>query len=228
MKKSRSPHHTTQNVAAGKSHVAGDSNSQGTSALSPKQAEVLAYIEEEVSRNGRPPSYRDIAQHCGYDAVGTVQDHIRALVRKGFLHKEPGVARGIRLAHRNESMDIPLLGAVPAGRPIEAIADSGMGFVTIPAKWRGELYALRVTGESMIEAGILDGDFVVVHKQADARNGDIIVAMIDGEATVKYLERRGAQVRLLPANPRFTPIEVPAESNNVIQGKVVSVQRYYE
>ena len=151
---------------------------------------MLAIIEAEISKSGRPPTYRDIAHQCGYDAVGTVQDHIRALIRKGFLHKEPGVARGIRLAHRTESIDVPILGAVPAGRPIEAIEE---GWVTSPSppSWRGDLYALRVTGESMIEAGILDGDFVIVHKQADARHGDIIVAMIDGEATVKTLEKRG-------------------------------------
>jgi repressor LexA len=202
-------------------------HNQPASSLTPKQAEVLAFIEAEISRSGRPPTYRDIAEHCGYDAVGTVQDHIRALIRKGFLHKEPGVARGIRLAHRTESVDIPILGAVPAGRPIEAI-ESGLGYVSIPAKWRGDLYALRVTGESMIGAGILDGDFVVVHKSADARSGDIVVAMIDGEATVKYLEKKNGRVRLLPANPRFEPIEIPAESDNVIQGKVVSVQRYYD
>jgi repressor LexA len=202
------------------------SNNEGTPLLAPKQAEVLAYIESEISRQGRPPTYRDIARHCGYDAVGTVQDHVRALIRKGFLQKEPGVARGIRLAHRTESIDVPILGAVPAGRPIEAI-ESGLGFISIPARWRGELYALRVTGESMIEAGIHDGDFVVVHKQTSASNGDIIVAMINGEATVKYLEKKQGRVRLLPANPRFSPIDVPAESENVIQGKVVSVQRYY-
>jgi repressor LexA len=198
----------------------------GEARLSPKQAEVLAYIEEEISHNGRPPTYRDIAKYCGYEAVGTVQDHVRALIKKGFLHKEPGVARGIRLAHRTESLDIPILGAIPAGRPIEAI-ESGLGFISIPARWRGELYALRVSGESMIGAGIFDGDFVVVHKDANAANGDIVVAMIDGEATVKYYEKRSDRVRLLPANPRFNPIEVPAESTNLIQGKVVSVQRYY-
>jgi repressor LexA len=187
---------------------------------------VLAIIENEISRSGRPPTYRDIARKSGYDAVGTVQDHVRALIRKGFLQKEPGVARGIRLAHRTESIDVPILGAVPAGRPIEAIQD-GLGFVSIPARWRGDLFALRVSGESMIEAGILDGDFVIVHKEAETRSGDIIVAMIDGEATVKYLEKKSGAVRLLPANPRFSPIEIPPESTNVIQGKVVSVQRYY-
>jgi repressor LexA len=194
--------------------------------LSPKQAEVLALIEGEITRHGRPPTYRDIAKHCGYEAVGTVQDLIRALIKKGFLHKEPGVARGIRLAHRAESFDIPILGSVPAGRPIEAI-ETGLGYISIPSKWRGELYALRVSGESMIGAGIFDGDFVVVHKDARANSGDIVVAMINGEATVKYLEKKSGRVRLMPANPAFSPIEVPAESDNVIQGKVVSVQRYY-
>lgn len=217
MKKGRTPHHTTQS----------DVPSSPAPGLSPKQAEVLAYIESEVSRSGRPPTYRDIARHCGYEAVGTVQDHIRALLRKGFLQKEPGVARGIRLVHRTESVDVPILGAVPAGHPLEAIEDS-LGYVAIPSRWRGPVYALRVTGESMIEAGILDGDYVIVVKDAHVRDGDIIVAMIEGESTVKYLEKKQGRVRLLPANPRFSPIEIPPESNNVIQGKVVSVQRYYE
>jgi repressor LexA len=195
-------------------------------ALSPKQAKVLEFITEEIARTGRPPTYRDIARACGDSAVGTVQDHIRALLRKGFLEKESGVARGIRLSHRTASMDVPVLGAVPAGRPIEAI-ESILGSIAIPARWRGELYALRVVGESMIGAGILDGDYVIVQKQSEARNGDIVVAMIDGEATVKTFERKHGRVRLLPANPRFAPIEVPEGSENCIQGKVVSVQRYY-
>src|SRR4051812_22004332 len=89
--------------------------------LSEKQSEILAFIESEIARSGRPPTYRDIAGHFGYDAVGTVQDHVRALIRKGYLEKEEGVARGIRLAHRSGSIDIPILGKVPAGRPIEAV-----------------------------------------------------------------------------------------------------------
>ncbi|MGK5082852.1 transcriptional repressor LexA [Bdellovibrionota bacterium FG-1] len=194
--------------------------------LSPKQAETLAYIESEITRQGRPPTYRDIARALGYDAVGTVQDHISALIRKGFLHKEPGVARGIRLTRRTESIDIPILGAIPAGPPMEAI-ENALGYLSIPAQWKGEIYALRVTGESMINAGIFDGDFVIIHRQAAVHSGDIVVAMIDGECTVKYLERKSGQARLLPANPRFKPIEIPPESDNLIQGKVVSVQRYY-
>jgi repressor LexA len=196
--------------------------------LSPKQAKVFAFIESVMTRTGRPPTYRDIAAHCGYDAVGTVQDHVRALIRKGFLEKEDGVARGIRLAHQSESISVPILGTVPAGRPIEAI-ESSQGSLAVTAKWRGnpELFALKVKGDSMQDAGIMDGDFVVIRKQLHAENGEIVVAMIDGEATVKYLEKKQGRVRLLPANAAFSPIEIPADSVNLIQGKVISVQRFY-
>jgi repressor LexA len=195
--------------------------------LTEKQAAVLGYIAQILGQEGRPPTFRDIAEHCGYDAVGTVQDHVRALIKKGFLHKEPGVARGLRLAHRSHSIDVPILGTVPAGKPIEAIEDT-LGTISIPARFRGDIYALRVSGESMVDAGIMDGDFVIVHKQFHADHGDIVVAMIDGEATVKTLDKECRDgVRLLPANPRFSSIEIPPESDNVIQGEVVSVQRYY-
>ncbi|MEO5969499.1 MAG: transcriptional repressor LexA [Bdellovibrionia bacterium] len=197
-----------------------------SSSLSAKQAKVLAFIENEISKWGRPPTYRDIAQGCGYDAVGTVQDHIRVLIKKGFLEKEPGLARGIKLVHRSQSIDIPILGMVPAGKPIEAL-ENQLGSISVPAKWRGSLYALQVKGESMKDAGILDGDFVVVKKQNHAENGEIIVALIQGEATVKYIEKKEGGIRLLPANPSFSPIECSTEIDNLIQGKVVSVQRYY-
>ncbi|MGZ3699774.1 MAG: transcriptional repressor LexA [Bdellovibrionota bacterium] len=194
--------------------------------LSPKQARILTLIEAAIAKTGRPPTYRDLARDSGVDAVGTIQDHIQALIRKGFLEREKGVARGLRLAHRSESIDVPILGSVPAGRPIEAIQDS-QGTISVPARWKGDLFALKVKGESMIDAGIHDGDFVVVKKQSHAEHGEIIVAMIDGEATVKTLERTRGRVRLLPQNPRFEPIEIPPESENVIQGKVVSVMRFY-
>lgn len=202
------------------------SSSASAPALSPKQAEVLRYFEREISRTGRPPTYRDIARHIGCDAVGTVQDHVRALIKKGYLQKEPGVARGLKLAHRSESLDIPILGSVPAGRPIEAIAEAH-GSLSVPNRWRGDLYALRVQGESMVEAGILDGDYVIIRQQPDAASGQIVVALINGEATVKTLEKKNGRVRLLPANPRFQPIDLDPRSENGIQGVVVSVQRFY-
>jgi len=201
------------------------------SPLTPKQLAVLECIQDETSQLGRPPTYREIAKILGDVAVGTIQDHVRALIQKGYLEKpagsQEGRARGFRLAHQRGSLEIPILGRVPAGRPIEAIEESE-GTVSVPAHVRGELFALQVVGESMIEAGILDGDTVVVKKQSHAENGDIIVAMIDGEATVKYLEKKSGRVRLLPANPRFQPVEIPAGSTNVIQGKVVSVQRFFK
>jgi repressor LexA len=169
-----------------------------SSSLSAKQAKVLAFIENEITKYGRPPTYRDIAKGCGYDAVGTVQDHVRALIQKGFLEKEAKRARGIKLAHRSGSMDVPILGTVPAGRPSLAFEDQ-LGSIAIPSRWRGALYALRVSGESMKDAGILDGDFVIVKKQTHAENGEIVVAMIEGEATVKYLEKKR---RKDPTHPR--------------------------
>ena len=202
--------------------------------LTLKQLQILSFIREEVAHSGRPPTYRDIAAHCGYEAVGTVQDHIRALIQKGFLEKEAGVARGIRLTHRSTSVDIPILGVVPAGKPIEAI-ESSLGTLSMPlqgglrtSSTSGDLFALRVTGDSMIEAGIFEGDLIIVRKQSTANHGEIIVAMIDGEATVKTLERKGERVRLLPANARYSPIEISPESENLIQGKVIGLQRFYE
>lgn len=193
--------------------------------ITAKQMEILRFIEAEIAQTGRAPTYRDIAKHCGGLAVGTAQDHVQALLRKGLLARSPGVARGLRLAHRSESIDIPILGAVPAGRPIEAF-ESQLGSIPVPARWKGDLFALRVKGDSMIEAGILEGDYVIVRKQTHAENGEIVVAMIDGEATVKTLEKKSGRIRLLPENRRYEPIELDPSSENVLQGKVVSVQRY--
>lgn len=196
--------------------------------LTAKQLAVLQCIRDEIARSHRPPTYRDIARTLGYDAVGTVQDHVRTLLRKGYLEKEEGVSRGFRLSYQRGSQEIPVLGRVPAGNPIEAIQDV-QGSVAIPSHLRGEHFALKVVGESMIEAGIMDGDMVIVRKQSHADHGDIVVAMIEGEATVKYLEKKPGRLRLLPANPRFQPIEVNegAHLGDFIQGKVVSVQRFY-
>lgn len=193
--------------------------------LTPKQAKVLAFVENEITRAGRPPSLREIAKHFGYSAVGTVEDHIKALKKKGYLSQAPGIVCGIRPSYLAESISIPILGSVPAGKPLEAI-QSASGFLSIPNRWRGDLYALRVRGDSMIDAGILEGDLVVVKKQDTAEHGEIIVATVDGEATVKYLDKKKNKPRLLPANSRYSPIELDPSRENRIVGKVVSVQRY--
>ncbi|MBI2711911.1 MAG: transcriptional repressor LexA [Bdellovibrio sp.] len=193
--------------------------------LSDKQLKILSFIEKEIAKTGCPPSYRDIAHHFDYGAVGTVQDHIRALVKKGYLLKEKG-ARGIRLAFRSAASTVPILGTVPAGHPIEA-PQNVLGSLSIPARWRGELYALRVTGESMRDAGILDGDYIIVKKQNHAHSGEIVVALLGEEVTVKYLENKPGKIRLLPANPSFKPIELAQGPETVIQGKVIGIQRYF-
>ena len=197
-------------------------------ALSPKQAKVLAFIEAEISSAGRPPSLRDIAKHFGYAAVGTVEDHVRALIKKGFLEKDGAAHCGLRLSYGSRAMTVPILGAVPAGRPVEAIQDfqGSLSVAMRGRKLRGEVFALTVVGESMRDAGIFDGDFIIVEKQTDAQDGEIVVAMIDGEVTVKTLEKRKGKMRLLPANPKFKPIELSLDRENVIQGRVVSVQRF--
>src|SRR4051812_26741905 len=120
-------------------------------ALSAKQLAVLECIQEQVAQSGRPPTYREIARQLGYEAVGTVQDHVKVLLRKGFLEKEEGVSRGFRLSYQRGSREIPVVGRVPAGHPIEAIQELE-GSLPVPAHLSGELFGLRVTGESMIEA----------------------------------------------------------------------------
>jgi repressor LexA len=194
------------------------------------QQKILQFIEHETATQSAPPTLRAICKAFDFKAIGTAQDHIRALVQKGFLEKNPGQARGIHLpeAHRCGAVGVPILGSVPAGIPREAI-ELTLGTLPVPhamAK-KGNLFALKVTGESMTGAGIEDGDWVIVRQQKTAEPGDIVVALLDGSATVKRLEKRGGSFRLLPENPDFAPIELrPGEEN--IQGKVISVQRYYE
>jgi repressor LexA len=199
--------------------------------LSQKQAEILEHIERVIALTGRPPTYRDLAKAAGVSAVGTVQDHVKALVKKGFLTRDEG-SRGIRPSYQSGTFSVPILGAVPAGNPIEAI-ESSLGSLNVQASSVSRasihrIYALRVFGESMIGEGILDGDFVIVLKGAEVRNGDIVVGMVDGEATVKTYERgKDGRVRLMPANPKFSPIEIRADSDNRVEGKVIGLQRFY-
>ena len=193
--------------------------------LTAKQAEILKLIEATTAATGRPPTYRDIAKQLGGVAIGTVQDHLRALTKKGYLQRDSSVARGLSLVHRSPSRDVPILGQVPAGRPIEAIPDALGSIAVSGMQNKGELFALIVQGDSMINQGIFAGDIVVVRQQHSADHGDVVVAMIDGETTVKTLEKKAGRMRLLPANPRYQPIDIPPGVESVIQGKVVALQR---
>lgn len=196
------------------------------SILTEKQAKVLEIIEKEILRHGTAPTFRSLAKLLGVKAVGTVQDYVKKLIELGFLEKEEGQYRGFRLPIQTKITWVPILGVVPAGKPIEAIQDY-QGSLSLSGNWKGELFALEVRGESMTDKGILEGDFVIVRKGAEVQDGDIVVAMINGEATVKTFERKKGRVRLLPAHPHYQPIELHEEQENQVVGKVIGVQRHY-
>jgi repressor LexA len=192
------------------------------------QRKILRFIEDEIARQGSPPTLRALCAAFGFRAIGSAQDHLQALIQKGFLEKDPRKARGIRLARREPSRSIPILGAIAAGSPREA-HELTLGSVSIPTRLskKGELFALRVSGDSMIGAGIFDGDLVIARQQKSANHGEIVVALVEGAATVKRLEKREGRMRLLAENPKVPPIEIRSE-DAAIQGKVVGVQRYFE
>ena len=176
--------------------------------LTPRQNEVLDFIRSYIDETGYPPTRADIAQELGFKSANASEEHLKALARKGAIEMIPGTSRGIKLPDTN---GIPIVGRVAAGSPIlaeEHIED----YCEIPASFfkpRAD-YLLTVHGDSMMEGGILDGDLLAVHKTTDISNGDIVVARIDDEVTVKRYERgrRKWHVTLLPENKDFSPIVV--------------------
>lgn len=199
--------------------------------LTSPQRDIFAYIKERCEA-GQSPSYREIQAHFGYKAVGTVQDHVKALIRKGLLEKPTGEGRRARSlvpCERTppvEARRLPIYGEIAAG-PARETEQIEIGSIVISASGgRQPDFALRVVGDSMIGAGILEGDFLIVERTPDARNGDIVVALLNGETTVKrYLEKKG-RIYLVPENPRLKPIPVQGE-NFSVQGKVVGLQRQF-
>ncbi len=197
--------------------------------LTQVQADVLAAIRGRLDRGEPPPTYRDLCAEFGWGSTGTVRDHLRALARKGYLELSGGRAhRQIRLLDESPAASrVPLVGRVVAGVPLAA-EENVESRIPVPEEWigRGRHFALRVNGDSMMNAGILDGDCVVVRQQATAEDGDIVVATLDGETTLKRLRRSGRRVSLAAENPRYRPIEVQSE-NAVVQGVVVGLMRGY-
>ena len=194
--------------------------------LTPRQAEVLALIEREIATCGRPPTRAEIARALGFRSPNAAEEHLRALARKGAIELEPGTARGIRL--RVPAAGVPLVGRVAAGAPILA-AQHIEEYLPVPADlFRPRAhYFLRVRGDSMCEAGILDGDLLAVHRTTTARDGELVVARVEDEVTVKVLRRRGPhQVLLEPCNPRYAPIAVDLRRQSfAIEGLGVGVLR---
>lgn len=204
--------------------------------LSPRQSDVLQVIREALEERGIPPTYREIGDALGIASTNGVADHVKALVKKGYVKKAGGgAARGLQLTERcqplstSDTVDIPILGNVAAGLPIlaEENHDGSLAFSREMVPSDGPLFALRVRGESMIEEGIHDGDYVIVKQQRTARNGEMVVALVDDEATVKFFFREGDRIRLQPAHPTMPPIYVDARSQTAIQGRVVGVWRVY-
>ncbi len=196
--------------------------------LTPRQAEILELIRQYINETGYPPTRADIAQELGFKSPNAAEEHLKALARKGAIEIIPGTSRGIRLPD-NADHGLPLVGRVAAGNPIlaeENIEDR----IELPAGFfqpRAD-FLLRVRGDSMIDAGILDGDLLAVHKTQQATNGQIVVARIEDEVTVKRFQRtrRRNTIMLLPENEAYQPIEVDlATQAFAIEGLSVGVIR---
>jgi len=200
--------------------------------LTKRQKEILDFIRDHLAGKGYGPSLREIAAHFGLSSASTVHQHIAALERMRMLSKDWNRSRSVRPAHLDlvAVMEVPILGPIAAGRPIPAVETwDESKTIPVPENFlgRGEFFALRVEGDSMIDEGIHDGDILIVKRREDAQNGQVVVALIDGvEATVKKLKKKGGKIALIPANPAFKPITLPA-SRVRIQGVVISLMRKY-
>ncbi|HLD66884.1 MAG TPA: transcriptional repressor LexA [Pseudomonas sp.] len=198
--------------------------------LTPRQAEILAFIKRCLEDHGYPPTRAEIAQELGFKSPNAAEEHLKALARKGAIEMTPGASRGIRIPGFEPSTEeegLPIIGRVAAGAPILAQQHIEESCRINPAFFHPRAdYLLRVRGMSMKDIGILDGDLLAVHSTSEARNGQIVVARIGDDVTVKRFKREGEKVWLLAENPEFAPIEVDlAEQDLVIEGLSVGVIR---
>ncbi len=195
--------------------------------LTPKEELVYKYIVDTISDYGYSPSVRDICTSLSIKSTSTVHAYIEKLISKGYLRKDTRVSRSYRPVTMDNTYKVPIIGKVTAGIPITAIENHEGYFTFSPdgLSYDSEkLFALRVTGKSMIEAGIMDGDLVIVEKTPTAENGQIIVAMIDDSATVKTFYKENGKFRLQPENSTMEPIICDEVS---VLGKVIASVRYY-
>lgn len=193
--------------------------------LNKSQEKILEFLKSRVSE-GVPPSVREICAATGLRSTSTVHSHLKTLEELGYITRDGGLNRSIHIVGEERAVQIPILGKVTAGLPILAYEDIS-GYIPFPkSKHCGrELFALNVIGESMKDIGIFDGDVVICEKTPVAENGDIVVAMIDDEATVKSFYRENGHIRLQPHNSDYSPI---ISDDVVILGKVISLLRDYE
>ena len=192
--------------------------------LTPRQQEILDFIKNSLEMLGAPPTRMEISHAFGFASPNAAEDHLKALAKKGAIVLEPGSARGIRLV---EQLGLPLIGSVAAGSPILAV-ENVQGRYNFDAGLFSPraVFLLKVRGLSMIDAGIFDGDLLAVHKTNQARDGQIVVARLDEEVTVKRLDSSKGQIRLIAENPDFEPIVVnPEEVEFAIEGIAVGLIR---
>ncbi|KYH31117.1 LexA repressor [Moorella mulderi DSM 14980] len=204
-----------------------------TSDLTPRQEMVLNYIRHFIDVHGYPPTVRDICQATGLRSSSTVHGHLNRLEKKGYIRRDPTRSRAIEIlttypgpSHTTRNMvSVPLLGKITAGQPILAVENIEEVF-PLPSELAGseDAFMLQVQGDSMIEAGILDGDYLIVRPQDRAENGDIVVALLGDEATVKYFHRYEDHIELVPANSRLQPIKTREVT---ILGKVTGLYRRF-
>ncbi|MGB5261825.1 MAG: transcriptional repressor LexA [Gammaproteobacteria bacterium] len=193
--------------------------------LTNRQAEILELIRSYIAEEGCPPTRAEIAETLGFRSPNAAEDHLRALERKGMIELVPGSSRGIRLL--DEGYGLPVVGRVAAGEPVLAEEHIEDYCQLEPNTFRPRAdYLLRVSGDSMRDIGIHDGDLLAVHRTRRAENGQIVVARLDDEVTVKRFRQRGSIVRLLPENPDYEPIRVDLrEQDLVIEGLGVGILR---
>jgi repressor LexA len=208
-------------------------SSDDVSSLGPRQKKILDFILGTVEDRGYPPSVREIADAVGLASPSTVHAHLEALQRKGYIRKDATKPRAIEIsyapgvgpsANRDGVRHVPLVGRIAAGSPTQALQEIE-DVMPLPASivGHGDFFMLRVKGDSMHDAGIHDGDYVVIRKQDDATSGEIVAALLDDEATVKTLVRTDGRTILRPENPAFEPIEITGDGR--IMGKVVALLR---
>jgi len=205
--------------------------------LTDRQAEIYDFICKYSKENRMPPTVREIGNHFDISSTNGVRSILAALIKKGYINRSPRLSRGIEILNTNgaehmeeavsNTIEIPIVGRVAAGTPILAVQNLE-GTVTIDRDFlacRTDVFALRVKGDSMINAGIFDGDLIFARQQKTAERGEIIVAQIDNEATVKYYHPLADHVELRPANPRYRPIIVKNDKDFTIAGKLIGVMR---
>lgn len=201
-----------------------------------RQRQILDFVTQFIQRNGYSPTLSEIAKAIGVRSLATVHEHLETMQRKGILKRSTGGKRAIEITNMEIAgkavapapVDLPVLGFIAAGKPLEPYTDPNATFAVPPSmvSTKKRAFVLQVKGESMVEAGILDQDYVVVEQTQDAKNGDVVVALLEnGFATLKRYFKEATRIRLEPANSSMTPLFV---TNVQIQGKVVGVIRRYQ